>query len=98
VVGARRLADLEGQVKAVSKSQAVIEFNMDGTLRTASDNFLNAVGYTLREIRSQHHSLFIDPAGRDSAQYRSFCAKLGRGYGCRPAITRFSMPRANPTL
>jgi methyl-accepting chemotaxis protein len=79
VVGARRLADLEGQVKAVSKSQAVIEFNMDGTIRKANENFLNAVGYTLREIRGQHHSLFVEPAARDSAQYRSFWAKLGRG-------------------
>ncbi len=79
VVGSRRLADLEGQVEAVSKSQAVIEFNMDGTIRTANQNFLKAVGYTLREIRGQHHSLFVDPAQRDSAQYRSFWAKLGRG-------------------
>ena len=79
VVGSRRLANLEGQVEAVSKSQAVIEFNMDGTIRTANQNFLKAVGYTLREIRGQHHSLFVEPGQRDSAQYRSFWAKLGRG-------------------
>ena len=79
VVGSRRLANLEGQVEAVSKSQAVIEFNMDGTIRTANQNFLKAVGYTLREIRGQHHSLFVEPGQRDSAQYRSFWAKLARG-------------------
>jgi methyl-accepting chemotaxis protein len=64
VVGSRRLANLEGQVEAVSKSQAVIEFNMDETIRTANQNFLNAVGYTLREILGQHHSLFVDQPAR----------------------------------
>jgi methyl-accepting chemotaxis protein len=72
VVGSRRLADLEGQVEAVSKSQAVIEFNMDGTIRTANQNFLKAVGYTLREIRGQHHSLFVAPDERGSPGYRAF--------------------------
>jgi methyl-accepting chemotaxis protein len=79
VVGSRRLADLEGHANAVSKSQAVIEFNMDGTIRTANENFLSAVGYTLREIRGKHHSLFVEPAQRDSAEYHNFWAKLGRG-------------------
>jgi methyl-accepting chemotaxis protein len=79
VVGTRRLADLEGKANVVSKSPAIIEFNMDGTIRTANETFLTAVGYTLREIRGQHHSLLVDPEQRDSAEYRSFWAKLGRG-------------------
>jgi methyl-accepting chemotaxis protein len=79
VVGARRLADLEGQVEAIGKSQAVIEFNMDGTIRTANENFLKTVGYTLREIRGQHHSMFVNPEYRASAAYRAFWTKLGRG-------------------
>jgi len=72
-------ADLRGQVAAIGKSQAVIEFGLDGTILEANDNFLKAVGYTLQEIRGQHHRLFVDPAQRESAEYRAFWAKLGRG-------------------
>ncbi|MBV9456472.1 MAG: PAS domain-containing methyl-accepting chemotaxis protein [Bradyrhizobium sp.] len=72
-------ADLSGQMDAIGKSQAVIEFNMDGTIITANENFLNAVGYTLGEIRGKHHSMFVEPAERDSADYRAFWANLNRG-------------------
>jgi methyl-accepting chemotaxis protein len=51
----RASADYAGQVAAISKSQAVIEFQMDGTVITANDNFLNALGYTLEEIKGRHH-------------------------------------------
>jgi PAS domain S-box-containing protein len=57
----RRLADLEGQVSAIGKSQAVIEFDLDGTVRNANDNFLKTVGYELREVRGQHHRMFVSP-------------------------------------
>src|SRR5947207_3430161 len=62
-----RNADLAGQMAAIGKSQAVIEFNMDGTIITANGNFLNAVGYLLAEIKGQHHSMFVDPSERDAA-------------------------------
>ena len=78
-VGSRRLADLEGQLAAVGKSQAVIEFDLDGTIRKANENFLQAVGYTLAEIRGKHHRMFVDPVYRESAEYRAFWARLGRG-------------------
>lgn len=78
-LSSRRLADLEGQVAAVSRSQAVIEFSLDGVIRKANDNFLQAVGYTLAEIRGKHHSMFVDAAQRESAEYRAFWARLGRG-------------------
>jgi methyl-accepting chemotaxis protein len=74
-----RNADFEGQIAAVGKAQAVIEFSLDGKVVTANDNFLNALGYSLAEIKGQHHSMFVDPAFRDSAEYRMFWAKLGRG-------------------
>jgi len=76
---ASSLDDLRGQIAAINKSQAVIEFGLDGTILTANDNFLRALGYTLSEIQGKHHSLFVDPAFRDSAEYRTFWAKLGRG-------------------
>jgi methyl-accepting chemotaxis protein len=72
-------ADMAGQVAAIGKSQAVIEFNMDGTIRTANANFLSALGYSLSEIRGRHHSMFVEPADRDSPAYREFWAGLNRG-------------------
>lgn len=78
-LSSRRLADLEGQLAAVSKSQAVVEFSLDGVIRKANDNFLQVVGYTFAEIRGKHHSLFVDPIQRDSPEYRAFWARLGRG-------------------
>ncbi|MHB0772228.1 methyl-accepting chemotaxis protein [Bradyrhizobium sp. 5.13L] len=72
-------ADLAGQIAAIDKAQAVIEFNMDGSIITANANFLGALGYTLNEIRGKHHSMFVAPAERDSATYREFWAALNRG-------------------
>jgi methyl-accepting chemotaxis protein len=71
--------DLKGQIAAINKSQAVIEFQMDGTIITANDHFLNALGYTLAEIKGQHHSMFVDEEYRRSAAYKEFWAKLNRG-------------------
>jgi len=72
-------ADYEGQLKAVGKAQAVIEFKLDGTVITANENFLNTLGYTLEEVRGQHHRMFCEASFRDSAEYRAFWEKLGRG-------------------
>ena len=72
-------ADFSGQLDAISKAQAVIEFGLDGKILSANENFLNTLGYTLSEIQGQHHSLFVDPAYRSSAEYRLFWDKLGRG-------------------
>jgi methyl-accepting chemotaxis protein len=67
------------QATAISKSQAVIEFEMDGTIITANQNFLETLGYRLEEIRGKHHSMFVTPANRESAEYRAFWASLNRG-------------------
>ncbi|MGJ5178458.1 PAS domain-containing protein [Bradyrhizobium oligotrophicum] len=74
-----RNADLAGQIEAIGKSQAVIEFKLDGTIVDANQNFLNALGYTLPEIKGRHHSMFVDAAERESAAYRDFWAALNRG-------------------
>jgi methyl-accepting chemotaxis protein len=68
-----------GMVDAINKSQAVIEFAMDGTILHANENFLNAMGYSLDEIRGQHHSMFAEPAYSQSPEYREFWEKLRRG-------------------
>ncbi len=67
------------QVRAIHRSQAVIEFNLDGTIVDANDNFLAVVGYELEEIRGRHHSMFVDSEQRDSAAYRAFWARLREG-------------------
>jgi len=72
-------ADLAGQIAAIDKAQAVIEFNMDGTIIAANANFLGALGYSLAEIKGKHHSMFVEPSERDGAAYREFWATLNRG-------------------
>ncbi|UFZ03842.1 PAS domain-containing methyl-accepting chemotaxis protein [Bradyrhizobium ontarionense] len=72
-------ADLAGQIQAIGKSQAVIEFGLDGTIIDANDNFLHALGYTLSEVKGRHHSMFVDASERDSQAYRDFWAALNRG-------------------
>jgi methyl-accepting chemotaxis protein len=74
-----KAADTTGQIAAIDKSQAIIEFKLDGTILTANENFLQTMGYTLSEIRGKHHSMFVDPAERDSAAYREFWATLNQG-------------------
>jgi len=74
-----RQADFVGQIDAISKSQAVIEFNLDGTIIAANENFLDAVGYTLSEVQGRHHSMFVEPEYRQSAEYRMFWEKLNQG-------------------
>ncbi|MBR1210964.1 PAS domain-containing methyl-accepting chemotaxis protein [Bradyrhizobium sp. JYMT SZCCT0180] len=67
------------QANAISRSQAVIEFDLDGTIVEANENFLQALGYSLAEIKGKHHSIFVPTAERDSASYREFWTKLNRG-------------------
>jgi methyl-accepting chemotaxis protein len=75
----QRFADLAGKIAAIGKSQAAIEFGMDGTILTANENFLNALGYSLGEIQGRHHSMFVDASERDGAAYRQFWANLNAG-------------------
>ena len=72
-------ADLVGKVAAIDRSQAVIEFQLDGTIITANQNFLTTLGYKLEEIAGKHHSMFVEKRIRESAEYRDFWTKLGNG-------------------
>lgn len=72
-------AYFEGQLAAIGKSQAVIEFNMDGIIQHANENFLTTMGYTLDEIKGKHHSMFVDPAHRASPEYAAFWDALRSG-------------------
>ncbi len=76
---AARLTELTNLLAAIGKAQAVIEFEMDGTIITANENFVNTVGYTLAEIQGKHHSMFVEESLKNSNEYREFWARLGRG-------------------
>ena len=80
-VTAERLAAAEtaGQIAAIGRSQAVIQFDLDGTVRSANANFLDALGYAAHEVEGRHHSLFVTRDEAGSAEYRAFWEALARG-------------------
>jgi methyl-accepting chemotaxis protein len=75
----RRAADFEGKVKALSRSQAVVEFDMQGLVLSANTKFLRAFGYTEAEVLGQHHKMFCEAALLKSPEYRNFWADLAEG-------------------
>jgi methyl-accepting chemotaxis protein len=74
-----RNADYEGQLKAISKAQAVIQFTLDGTILDANENFLKTLGYNFEEIKGQHHSLFVEPEYARGTEYKQFWSSLRQG-------------------
>lgn len=71
--------DLDGKLGAISRSQAVIEFDMEGRVLDANANFLKLMNYTLDDIRGRHHRMFADPVHAASIHYQAFWERLGRG-------------------
>ena len=74
-----RNAEFEGKINAISRVQAVIEFTPAGEILTANENFLKTLGYSLSEIKGQHHRMFVEPAYAQSADYADFWRKLNAG-------------------
>jgi methyl-accepting chemotaxis protein len=72
-------AEFEGKVRAIDRAQAVIEFNLDGTVVSANENFLQIFGYRLDEVVGKHHRIFCEPGYAESPAYAEFWQKLGRG-------------------
>ncbi len=68
-----------GQVKAINKSNAVIEFDMNGNILNANDNFLNTLGYKKDDIVGKHHSIFCEENYKNSSEHKEFWKKLNRG-------------------
>ncbi|MGA7973337.1 MAG: PAS domain S-box protein, partial [Pseudolabrys sp.] len=66
---------------AVDKTQAVMEFRLDGTVITANKKFLKLLGYTLDEVRNQHHTMFVFPDFRGTPEYKAFWDGLCSGKG-----------------
>lgn len=75
----KRDADYEGQLRAISKSQAVIEFTLDGTIITANDNFLQTLGYQLSDVQGKHHRMFVESDYANTGEYRDFWEQMKRG-------------------
>ena len=74
-----RAAENTSFIQAIHRSQAVIQFSLDGVILDANDNFLGAVGYGRNEIIGRHHSLFVKPDYAQSADYAAFWVRLRRG-------------------
>jgi methyl-accepting chemotaxis protein len=72
-------ADAAGQIAAVSRAQAVIEYSLDGAVLGANENFCKTIGYSLDDLKGQHHRSLIDPNYAKSAEYVEFWRALGRG-------------------
>lgn len=71
--------DTRGKLDAINRTQAVIEFALDGTILAANRNFLDAMGYEAHEVVGQHHRIFVDPDEAESPDYAAFWERLGSG-------------------
>ena len=70
--GATSNGELQAQLDAIRRVQAVIEFDLEGKILWANDNFLNTLGYSLLDIQGRHHSMFVESAYASSTEYQEF--------------------------
>ncbi|GAB6069091.1 methyl-accepting chemotaxis protein [Thiomicrorhabdus hydrogeniphila] len=77
-----KLTDQSSFLIALDKTAAIIEFDLNGTILSANDNFLNTMGYALEEIVSQHHKIFVDSKEINLAEYKQFWSNLNAGIPC----------------
>ncbi|GLS24402.1 methyl-accepting chemotaxis protein [Marinibactrum halimedae] len=82
-------ADFSGQIAAISKAQAVIEFTPEGEIIKANKNFTDTMKYGLEEIQGKHHGMFVDPQHRASSEYKAFWEDLRRGSYAEGEYQRF---------
>ncbi|KPB88638.1 Methyl-accepting chemotaxis protein [Pseudomonas syringae pv. maculicola] len=71
--------DLHSLMVAIDRSQAMIEFDLEGNILRANANFLECVGYRLEEVQGRHHRMFCTPEYASSVEYASFWETLGKG-------------------
>lgn len=82
--------DNKNIIEAIGRSQAVIEFGLDGTILSANENFCKALGYTAKEIIGKHHRIFVDPKEVNSPEYADFWKNLASGKFDRRQYKRFT--------
>ncbi|MFN3215181.1 MAG: methyl-accepting chemotaxis protein [Acidimicrobiales bacterium] len=71
--------DVSAKVEAIDRSQAMIEFTVDGTILKANDNFYETMGYTAEEVVGRHHRMFVDPVEANDPAYAMLWDRLSRG-------------------
>ncbi len=86
--------DYTAQIAAISRSQAIIEFNTDGEIITANTNFLRLMGYTLEEIKGKHHRIFVEDAYGNSNDYKGFWETLRSGQYVAAEFRRMTKSRS----
>ena len=79
MLGLRTSRFAADEAAAIRRSQAVIEFDLDGNILTANENFLRVVGYGIDEIKGRHHAIFVEPGYGGTEAYRAFWARLRQG-------------------
>ena len=76
----KRIAlNYQGQVDAVNRAQAVIEFDLDGHILQVNNNFQKLTGYALNEVVGKHHSILVSERHKNSQEYKDFWARLKKG-------------------
>src|ERR1700729_3767100 len=87
-VAARELEELRGITAALNNAQAIIEYEPDGSVRSANELGLKMLGYTLEEIKGRHQSMYVAASERESAEYRALWERLARGEACTAVARR----------
>jgi methyl-accepting chemotaxis protein len=82
-------ADFSGQIAAIGKVMGVIEFDLQGNILSANDNFSAVTGYSTQEIVGNHHSMFVAPEHKGSNEYRQFWEDLAQGIASNGQYKRF---------
>jgi len=72
-------SESNAKLQAIDRAMAVIEFNLDGTIISANQNFLNRMGYSLAELKGKNHSMFCTPQQAKSSEYQDFWRRLNQG-------------------
>ncbi|MCA3734591.1 MAG: PAS domain S-box protein, partial [Phenylobacterium sp.] len=86
---AKSIFNLKAMASAMDQSQARIEFDLDGAILEANENFLNTMGYSAGEVVGRKHVIFVDPAYARSPEYAGFWQRLRAGEAMADVFTRF---------
>lgn len=70
-----------GIMTALNRQSVLVEYNMDGSIITANENFLDCLGYTIEEVKGKHHKFFMDEVYQNSPEYTQFWDTLRAGHG-----------------
>ncbi len=84
------MAEIKGKDEALNRSQAVLEFNLDGTVTAANEVFLKLTGYSIDDVKGRHHSLFVSQSQRETVEYRQLWSDLAGGKSFNGEVTRIA--------